>query len=321
MKVLVTGGTGFLGRHLAEALLRDGHDVALAGRDFSDVSGLLAAGAVRCALDLRDRNAVMHACAGMDAVFHVGALSAPWGRRADFLATNVAGTAAVVAGCRAGEVERLVYVSSPSVVFDGSDHLNLTEAAPYPRRFTSIYAETKKMGEELVKRSGLAYVIIRPKAIFGLGDRALLPRLLEAARLGHLPQIGAGNNLVDLTYVGNVVHALMLALRTQSGLRKTFFITNDEHVPLWPLIRDLLSRLGIPASLRHMPLSAALVAASLMEASAMLTGKEPLLTRYTVAILARTQTYNISAARRDLGYGPLVTVAAGIEQMLAALRS
>ena len=136
-----------------------------------------------------------------------------------------------------------------------------------------------------------------------------------------LPQIGAGNNLVDLTYVENVVHALMLALTTESGLRKTYFITNDEHVPLWPLIRDLLNRLGIAASVRRLPLRAALVAASLMEASSALTGREPLLTRYTVAILARTQTYDISAARRDLGYRPLVTVAAGIERTLAALRS
>ena len=320
MKILITGGTGFLGQHLARALLGQGHRVQLLGRDIARVGELIAAGALPVAADLRDRAAVIAACAGVVAVYHVGALSAQWGRRADFFAINVDGTAAVLEGCRSHGVRRLIYVSSPSVVFDGRDHRDLTEDAPYPRHFASVYSLTKKLGEDLVNAAGWCEsVIVRPKAIFGPGDRALLPRLIAAARQGRLPQIGAGRNLVDLTYVENVADALVLALDAEAATGKTYMITNDEHVLLWDVIRSVLRRLGIPANLRRVPLAAALVAAGLMECRAALTGREPLLTRYSAAILGRTQTYDISAARRDLGYTPRISVAAGIERTLAAL--
>jgi nucleoside-diphosphate-sugar epimerase len=320
MKILITGGTGFLGQYLARELLGQGHRVQLLGRNIARVGELIAAGALPVAADLRDRAAVIAACAGVDAVYHVGALSAPWGRRADFFAINVGGTAAVLEGCRSHGVRRLIYVSSPSVVFDGRDHRDLTEDAPYPRRFASVYSLTKKLGEDLVNAATWCdSVIVRPKAIFGPGDHALLPRLIAAARQGRLPQIGDGRNLVDLTYVDNVAHALVLALGAEPSSGKTYMITNDEHVPLWDVIRSVLRRLGIPAELRRVPLATALVAASLMECRAALIGKEPLLTRYTAAILGCTQTYDISAARRDLGYAPRVSVAAGIERTLEAL--
>jgi nucleoside-diphosphate-sugar epimerase len=254
-------------------------------------------------------------------VFHVGALSAPWGRRADFYAVNVGGTEAVISGCLAHGVRRLVYVSSPSVVFAGRDQHDLSEAAPYPRRFASLYSLTKKLGEDRVNAAAdkLETVILRPKAIFGPGDRALLPRLIAAARADRLPQIGDGRNLVDLTYVENVAQALVLAMQAHAAAGKTYTITNDEHPALWEVIRQVLQHLGLSTYLRQLPLGAALAAARLMELRAALTGKEPLLTRYSVSILARTQTYNISAARRDLGYQPGVSLAEGITRTLAAL--
>jgi nucleoside-diphosphate-sugar epimerase len=305
---------------LARALLEQGHNLRLMGRDMAPARALIAAGARQVVADLRDPAAVIAACAGIDAVYHVGALSAAWGRRADFFAINVDGTAAVLAGCRSHAVRRVIYVSSPSVVFDGGDHRDLTEAAPYPRRFASIYSLTKKLGEDLVNAAGWCEtVIVRPKAIFGPGDRSLLPRMIAAARQGRLPQIGDGRNLVDLTYVENVADALVLALDAKAATGKTYMITNDEHILLWDVIRSVLGRLGIPANLRQVPLALALVAAGLMECRAVLTGREPLLTRYTAAILGRTQTYDISAARRDLGYVPRVPVAAGIERTLAVL--
>jgi 2-alkyl-3-oxoalkanoate reductase len=321
MKILVTGGTGFLGQHLAAALLQRGHTVSILGRNFTSAQPLLAQGAVPIACDLRDQTAIHAACAGMDVVYHVGALSAPWGKRADFFVINVDGTAAVLDGCRMHNVRRCIYVSSPSVLFNGHDQWNVSDETAYPARFTSVYALTKKRGEDLVRAAtDLHTVILRPKAIFGPGDQTLLPRLIEAARRRRLPQIGTGHNLVDLTYVDNVVHALLLSLESKAPSGKTHLITNNEHIPLWDVIRRTLSRLHLPTQLRHLPLPVVLSAASLMELRAMFDGKEPLMTRYSALILARTQTYDISSAQRDLGYAPIVSVAEGLERTLATLQ-
>jgi nucleoside-diphosphate-sugar epimerase len=323
MHILITGGTGFLGQHLAKALLIQGHQISLLGRNFRDVQPLLAAGATPIMADLRNTDAVRQACKHCDVVYHVGALSAAWGRRNDFFAINVGGTEAVVAGCCEHGVKRLLYVSSPSVVFDGKDQLNATEAVMYPRRFASIYSLTKKLGEDHIHAapSSLETVILRPKAIFGPGDRSLLPQLIAAARRKRLPQIGAGTNLVDLTYVENVAHALVLALDSPDAVGQTYTITNGEHVNLWAVILLVLQRLDLPTNLRQISLPLALAAAAAMEARAALTGQEPLLTRYSAAILGRTQTYDISAAQRDLGYVPLVSVAQGIEHTLKNLQA
>lgn len=324
MRILITGGTGFLGRRTAALALARGHRVRLLGRDFGAVGEALAAGAEAHRADLRDPAAIRRACAGMDAVIHAGALSAPWGPRADFFAVNVGGTAAVIAGCRAGGVGRLVYVSSPSVTFAGRDVCEETEAAPYPRRFASVYSLTKKLGEDQVNaaaRQNLATTIIRPKAIFGPGDRALLPRLLDAARRGRLIRVGDGQNRVDLTYVDNVAHAILLALDAPAAVGRVYTITNDAHPRLWEAIGDVLRGLGLPDAPRPVPLPAALAVAGIMEARARLTGREPLLTRYSAAILARTQTYAIAAARRDLGYAPIISLEDGIARTIAALKS
>jgi nucleoside-diphosphate-sugar epimerase len=183
----------------------------------------------------------------------------------------------------------------------------------------SVYSLTKKIGEDRIRAAsaaGLATVTVRPKAVFGPGDASLLPRLLLAARKRRLPQVGDGRNLVDLTYVENVVDALLLALEAPAAVGKTYTITNGEHVPLWGMIKTVLRRLGLDADLRPLPYRVVYALAGLMELRAALFGGEPLLTRYTAAILARTQTYNIDAARRDLGYAPRVSVAEGVDRSL-----
>ena len=258
----------------------------------------------------------------MDAVIHAGALSSAWGPKAEFETVNVGGTEAVIDGCRQGGVARLVHISSPAVIFTGADHVEADERWPYPPTFSSHYAATKKQAEDLVNAAhagGLPTVILRPKAIFGPGDQALIPRLLAAARAGRLRQFGKGDNRVDLTYVENVAHAILLALESRAAVGRTYFITNDEHVLLWPIIRRLLQSLHLPHQLRPLSISLAMAAAGVMEWSGGFTGREPLLTRYSVGVLARTQTYNIATARRDLGYAPIVSVEEGINRTLAAL--
>lgn len=320
MRVLITGGTGFLGRAVAARLLANGEQVSLLGRDFHEVAPLLAQGATAVRCDLRDWTQVIAACHGHDAVIHAGALSAPWGPNQDFQAINVGGTAAVLAGCARHGITRLVYISSPAVVFTGRDHINTTEAAPYPRRFSSAYARSKAHAELLCRAvPQVPTVILRPKAIFGPGDRALLPRLIAAAQRGRLPQIGDGTNLVDLTYVTNVADACALALTSPHAVGRTYHITNNEHVPLWPLIRYVLRQHGISDRLRPVALPVMHAVATALELRASLDGREPLLTRYSVAILGRTQTYDVRAAQRDLGYHPQISVTDGVELTLKSL--
>lgn len=325
METLVTGGTGFVGRHLARMLMAQGHQVRLLGRNFGEVQDLIAAGAVPIAADLRDTKAVITACKGVEVVFHVGAMSEPWGRRHDFFAINVGGTQAVIAGCKLHGARRLVAVSSPSVVFDGRDQIDASESVPYPAHFASVYSLTKKLGEDLVNAAHhgerLETVILRPKAIFGPGDRALLPRLISAARRQRLPMIGDGRNAVDLTYVDNVAHALLLAATAPAANGHTYTITNSAHPLLWEVISDVLAELDLPPIRRHLSLNAALALAGALEAVATLTQREPMLTRYSVTILARTQTYDIRAAERDLNYAPVVSLSDGIARTLAELHS
>jgi nucleoside-diphosphate-sugar epimerase/glyoxylase-like metal-dependent hydrolase (beta-lactamase superfamily II) len=332
-KILVTGGTGFVGSALVAALRDRGHQVTAMGRTQRALTPWLQDQAVSCEgtvrflqADLRDRPAVVAACADQDVVYHVGALTAPWGRRRDFEATNVGGTDSVIIGCVQHQVERLIYVSSPSVVFSFSDQFDLRDDALYPGHFSSEYARSKALGEVLVRRAaqqGLKTVIVRPRAVFGPGDTTLFPRLLRVARLGRLPQIGQGDNVTELTYIDNVVHALVLAMICEQANGQTVTITNGQPVALWPVIHRVLATQGLRTSARTVPLSVAMgLAWSLENLWHMLRiPSEPLVTRYSLGLLGYSQTFDISAAKEILGYQPLVSLEQGIARTLIWLRA
>ena len=320
-RVLVTGASGFLGNHVVRALASHGIAVHAQGRDAKRLSFDGDVRVFRCALsDTVALNAAAHSC---DAIVHAAALSAPWGARQDFVDANITGTANVIAAARASGVRRLVHISSPAVLFNGRDQVLLDDSAPIPPTLGSEYARTKRAAEQLVETAAgqLETVTLRPKAIYGAGDHALVPRLIRAARRGALPQIGHGTNEVDVTHVDDVVRAIQCALQTDRGVGDTFLVTGGEHIPLWQMIRELLSGLNLPAPHRTIPLGVALAAASAMEAVAAITGREPTLTRYSVQILARTQTYDIARARAKLGYAPMVSAADGLARTIDALRA
>ncbi|MFN8509257.1 MAG: NAD-dependent epimerase/dehydratase family protein [Deinococcaceae bacterium] len=321
MNILLTGGTGFVGSYLAERLLARGYAVTLMGRNFSGVQHLLYAGAQALHCDLRDYPKVIQACKGMDVVCHVGALSKPWGPDREFWETNVLGTQAVIDGCLRFGVRRLVHTSTPSVLFDGRDHHLLNEDTPYPKRLLSAYAKTKKIAEEKVLsvQSLLEVVILRPKAIYGHGDHALLPRLIQAAKEGRLCRIGNGKNRVDLTHVEDVAQALMLATEKPlpNRLRPIYHITGGEHVLLWNVIEKTLAHNGLFPPKPTLPLPILLPMLQTMERLSRLTQQEPLLTPYTALLLAKNQTYDISRAQKDLGYSPQISIEEGLKRTLA----
>ena len=322
MKVLVTGATGFLGQALARRLLSQQADVSALGRNPAVLAQLEREGMRPIRADLADGEAVAAACQGQEIVFHAGALAAPWGRAQDFHNSNVLGTQNVIAGCEIHNVGRLVHVSTPSIYF-GLDSLeNVREDAPLPTRPVNEYARTKLLAEAEIDNAsarGLPVITIRPRAIFGPGDTTILPRLIPRLKTGRLPVIGDGRNVIDLTYVENVVDALLLCATSPAAtLGKKYNITNGEPTALWPLIEKLCAALGYPHPHRHIPYPVADGAAALMEiVYRLLPGQpEPPLTRYSVALLAKNTTLDISAARRELGYQPRVSVEEGFQHFV-----
>ncbi|MGD9739406.1 MAG: NAD-dependent epimerase/dehydratase family protein [Bauldia sp.] len=320
--VLVTGATGFLGQYVVRKLIEIGQPVIATGRNLKVGLALQEEGADFRPVDLTDAQGMRAAMKGVSAVVHSGALSSAWGKTSEFHATNVGGTENVIAACLAEGVKRLVYISSPSVMTRAEDQWNLKETDPLPDGHVSIYSLTKRLGEERVHQVAdrLQTVILRPKAIYGIGDTAIFPRLIKAASKGRLPLIGDGKTVTNLTHVSDVVEAILLALKSEKAVGNTYVITGGEDVLIWDVIRDVVRRSGFKEPTRRLPLRRAMRAAKVLETLWLrlrLPG-EPPLTTYTAGILGLSQTYDISAARRDLGYEPKVTIARGIEESFAA---
>lgn len=212
--MLVTGGTGFLGRNLVERLLGEGRQVSVLGR--TPAPDLEKRGVRFIRASLEDAPAVAAACAGVETVFHAAAQVGVWGRYGDFFRPNVLGTRAILAGCLAHGVKRLVYTSTPSVVYNGRDLAGADESLPLTRDCPSPYPLTKAIAErEVLAANGddLRTIALRPHLIWGVGDPHLVPRVLARARAGHLRIVGSGTNRVDLVHIANAVDAHLLAER------------------------------------------------------------------------------------------------------------
>jgi len=327
MRVLVTGGGGFLGRHLAVRLKATGADVAVLGRN--RYPGL-PEGLRQIQADIRDREALVSAFAGCDAVFHAAAVPGIWGPASMFRGINVLGTDNVIHACRENRVKSLVFTSSPSVVFGGGDMENADESAPYPARYLSEYARTKALAEQRVMAAsgvdGLSTVAIRPHLIWGAGDAHLVPRILDRARKGRLVQVGEGGNKVDLIHVENAAHAHVLAwqalLEPNSPLAgRCYFVSDGQPVRLWGWIGELLARLGLPPVRRTLSLSAAYALGGALEGVYRLLGigQEPPMTRFLAQQLATSHYFDISRAENDFGYRPVIAPEEGFLELVRSL--
>lgn len=323
---LVTGGTGFLGRHIVERLLAAGRPVAVLARTPAPDLEKRGVRFIRAALD--DESAVRATCRGIDTVFHVAAKVGIWGRYDDFYRANVLGTRALLAGCREHGVTRFVHTSTPSVVYNGLDLANADESLPLTTSCPSPYPLTKAIAEREVlaaNSSALRTVALRPHLIWGVGDPHLVPRILERARAGRLRIVGEGRNRVDMVHVKNAADAHLLAETALDGpaAGRAYFITNGEPVVLWDWINQLLTSLGEPPITRHVSLRTASTIGAVCETAwriLPLKG-EPPMTRFIAAELAKDHWFSLDAARRDLGYSPRISMAAGTAELVSSLRA
>jgi nucleoside-diphosphate-sugar epimerase len=328
MKALVTGGGGFLGRHIVADLLARGTQVRILGR--RPYPDLETQGAETVNADLADAAAVQRACLGMDTVFHMGARAGYSGSRRSFHRSNVLGTENVLAGCRRAGVRRLIYTSTPSVVSARGNVENADERMPYPARYESPYPATKAQAERLVLeangRDGLLTVSVRPHLIFGPGDTQLLPRIIERARGRRLIRVGNGRNKVDVVYVKNAVDAHLLAaeeLREGSPVGgQAYFISQGVPVLLWDWINTILERLDLPRVTRTISHRMARVIGGALEVAytALPLGGEPFMTRFLADQLATSHYFDISKARRDLHYEPRISTENGLDETLRMIR-
>jgi len=325
---LVTGGGGFLGRHVVRQLLARGDAVRTFGR--YRYPALEALGAECHTGDLGDPgDALADAVKGVDVVHHVAAVAGVWGDPAAFHRTNVIGTEHVIAACRRAGVGRLVFTSTPSVVAapDGTSHEGGDESLPYPATYLADYPRTKAQAERAVLAAdgpGLRTTALRPHLIFGPGDPHLVPRVLERARSRSLRPVGDGSARVDLTFVENAARAHFQAAAALEGQApaagKAYFISQGEPVELWPWVSALLRQVGLPPLGRPVSFEAAFrMGAALEKAWSWLhLDGEPPMTRFVATQLATSHWFDISAARRDLGYDPEVVPMAEATQRLYA---
>ncbi|MDY6791245.1 MAG: NAD-dependent epimerase/dehydratase family protein [Thermodesulfobacteriota bacterium] len=315
--ILVTGGGGFLGKAIVKMLLQAGENVRSFSRNF--YPELESMGVDQIQGDIGEHSAVIKACHGIQAVFHTAAKPPPWGNYADYYRTNVVGTQNVIDACNYQKVSKLVYTSTPSVVFNGTDIEGVDETFSYPARYATPYSETKALAEQKVVKSTsdhLRTIILRPHEIWGPGDNHIAPRLI--ARAKRLKRIGNGKNLIDTTYIDNAVDAHLLAYEKLeenpaiSGM--IYFISQDEPVLAWDMINAFLKAAGLGPVKKSVPYRIAWLSGAFLEMVYKIfrLSGEPYITRFMAYAAAKSHWFNISAAKRDLGYSPRVSIEEGL---------
>ncbi|MBI2397252.1 MAG: NAD-dependent epimerase/dehydratase family protein [Xanthomonadales bacterium] len=321
MKILVTGGGGFLGHAICRLLKARGDEVVSLTR--SHYGALSALGVRQVQGDVAVLDSVLAASKGCDAVIHTAALAGIWGNFDEFSRTNIGGTMAVIGACELNGVGKLVHTSTPSVVHAGHDIEGGNESLPYATQFKAHYPATKAVAEQRVLAANspkLATVALRPHLIWGPGDRHLLPRILARARAGQLRFIGAAKK-VDTTYIDNAAQAHLDALDHlapgSACAGRAYFISQDQPVALEEMVNRLLRACGQEPVTKRVSPAIARVAARFFETLYKTLGKqeEPPLTSFLVEQLSTAHWFSIHAAKRDLGYQAKVSTVEGMQRL------
>ncbi|GJM05713.1 MAG: 3-beta hydroxysteroid dehydrogenase [marine bacterium B5-7] len=326
MKALVTGGGGFLGGAIARSLLQRGDSVRSIQR--GHYPELIELGVESIQGDLTNSDAIDSAVIGCDIVYHVAALAGVWGDYDKYYHANVVATKNVIDACKKHNINYLVYTSTPSVVFDGTNEEGIDESTPYAETFFNAYQETKAAAEKLVLRSNDAKfktVALRPHLIWGPGDRHLAPRVISRAKAGRLSLVGDEENKVDSCYIDNAVSAHLLAGDCLQGeakcAGKAYFISNDEPIAMSDLLNKILATVNLPPISRRINKHLAYYLGSVFELvySVFHIEQEPLMTRFVARQLSTSHWFDLAAAKRDLSYEPTINIDEGMRHLKASL--
>ena len=320
MNILLTGATGFLGFRTLERLvqLSSVRKIVATGRILRKSREILNPKVEYVLGDLKDKLFVSTILKDIDIVINTASLSSPWGSEDDFYLANVLTQKHIITSSENLGVKRFIYISSPSIYYNGEDRIMVKENDPLPTRFVNNYSKTKREAEVLLENSNLNYIIIRPRAIIGRGDTVIMPRLIKAHSDGRLKIIGNGENKVDLTSVNNVVESIILSMYAPDGaLNNAYNITDRNPVSLWSSINSVLKGIGKEKVNKTVNFRVAYFAAFLLEfVSRWITKKEPSLTRYSVGVLSKNFTLDVSKAEKLLNYNPVITTEKSIEEFI-----
>lgn len=319
--VLVTGAYGLLGSHAVRELIENGYHVRAFGRDPDRLQKLAAEYEndqidIFCG-DFCNAAEIDDACEGMDYVVHCGALLKGWGRRSEYIRTNVEGTRNVLEACARHGVKRLVHTSSPSA-HALKNNLCIKEEDQNENNRLNYYIESKLLAEKLVRgQDKVPYSMIRPRGITGIGDKNMLPVLINVNRQMGIPLFQKGKVLVDLVCAENAALALRLCMEKEEALGQAYNITNGEPKLVTDLAEEMFRALGTKAKYIRLPFMPVYAAAGMLEAVWKLLriyDKAPPVTRINVCTLGRSQIFSIEKARRELGYEPRVSLSEMIRE-------
>ncbi|WP_126976629.1 NAD-dependent epimerase/dehydratase family protein [Frigidibacter oleivorans] len=318
---LVTGGSGFVGGHLIPRLISGDWQVRGIGRSAASRSAVAALGAETREADLCDQAALERAMAGVDTVFHVAAHFRLWGPRRTFRAMNVEGTRNVVAAAERAGVRRIVYVSAAAVVMGRPElQRGVTEDLPLHRMGFAPYSASKAEAEDILRaangrREGLSTVAIRPPFIWG-PDMPALDHMVETVKAGQFQWVAGGGQALSTCHVDNLCHALILAAdRGQEGA--AYFVSDGIDTTLKAFLTRLLASRGVIPKDRAVPFGMAWTLAGIMGMAWRLLRLrgEPPITRQMLRLIGKDFTLDISRARTELGYAPILTPEAGFREM------
>jgi len=327
MQTLVTGGGGFLGRYICEQLLARGDQVRSFGRGAYPELETQGVEVIRG--DIRDAKAVSAACQGADCVFHVAARPGVSVQPQPYYQANTQGTQNVINACHQQNVPRLIYTSSPSVVFAGVDQKNVDATAPlaldWLQQHRSYYSHSKALAEQKVLAANddqLRTCSLRPHLIWGPRDQHLIPRLIARAKSGRLRRVGDGSNLVDMIYVENAAEAHLqaadaLAEQNSPVAGNAYFLSQGKPVNCWQWIDEILAIADLPPVKKSISFNNAWRLGAILEVvfrGLRLSG-EPPMTRFLAAQLATSHWFDLSAARRDFGYDPSISTVEGMQRL------
>ena len=318
--VLVTGGGGFLGKAIIKKLLKKKVSVKSFSRNY--YSELEQLGVEQIQGDLQNLNQINTACKDCDLIFHVAAKPGIWGTWNEFYGINVTGTENVIKACNNNNISRLIYTSSPSVVFDGKDMEGVDENVPYPDKYEGFYPETKAIAEKIVLKqtsNNLKTIILRPHLIWGPEDNHVVPGIISRAK--KLKKVGRHDDLTDTIFIDNAADAHILAaekLKANASLSgNIYFISQDDPVSKWYMADKFLEAAGLSPIKGKVSAKTAYIAGSVFEFlySLFRIKKDPPMTKFAAKELATSHWFNISKAKKDLGYEPKVSIEQGLKQL------